>query len=357
MRFAVRSLTFVAALALAVISYADAQTIRGVELGRTHIRDVIAERGQPETEGTVEGGAPRFAQYAGVVFYYYVGDSIVDEVRVLPIEELTRAAALRRLGRPRQTLTAEDLGYNDVYGDTLLVRSSASGVVRFLSYTARSDRSYSARLLARVRGRLRREREDSIREAESRRPAPLLAFGEIAVGRFQPPPPEVSDKGGYAIRTVPPALGRRGLRVGAVVLYLTRVDSTGARYTVEVGDTVVRRLGGWQAAWLDLQPAHGDSVEIGWARGVEAGYVNVRHRDTPAFLTAKANHAVTWALINQLTSGSTTTELQLAAIDSIGTLRRRAAASPVARSQLRDLERLVNCDSIIRSFQPRRRTP
>jgi hypothetical protein len=357
MRFDARSLTLVVptALLLALVNRAVAQNVRGVDLGRTQVSEVIANRGAPLDTGTMEDGVLRYISYAGVTFYFSERDSIIELVRVTPSERLTRAAALRRLGRPSRTKLAETLGYWDSFGDSLNILSSAEGIVQFLDYSPHADRDRTARLIARGIEIRKRHWEDSVREAESLGPAPLVAFGEIVVGAYQPAPTQSVDKGGYVVRRVPAALIGRGLHVGDVVLEVSRVDSTGARITVEVGDPVVRRLGGWQAAWYALAPAHADTVEIYRVHRDSVLTVYMRHRETPQFRAAKANAAVTWALLERLAGPGRPPDTLTA--DTLVALRRRAVSSPEARARLDELARAVNRDSILRSFQLKRRSP
>jgi hypothetical protein len=135
------SACFITASVMAVpLTRAAAQSIRGVELGKTTMGEVQRNHTmEPDETGLTEDGRDTYLKYGNVGYYFSVEDSVADFVRIYPTGKMARADVHRRLGRPRRSSIGADLSATDFFGDTLVVVYTAANAVSFLEYEAREN--------------------------------------------------------------------------------------------------------------------------------------------------------------------------------------------------------------------------
>lgn len=114
----------------------SAQSVAGVEFGRTHIQEVRRIRGAPDLEGMTEDGSYRFLRY-GQYAFYFGADSSAAAARVFTSATRTEVEAI--FGEPRYEERLPDLSIRVAYSDTVLVSYQRAGrLAQFIEYSGRT---------------------------------------------------------------------------------------------------------------------------------------------------------------------------------------------------------------------------
>jgi hypothetical protein len=105
---------------------AHAQSVRGVEFGRTTIKQLRAIRGAPDMTGRTETGRETYLKYGEWVFYFDK-DSVAAFARYFPSNWMSRRDVEQVFGSSRSESRQPDLTVQAVYSDTVTVGYDRDG--------------------------------------------------------------------------------------------------------------------------------------------------------------------------------------------------------------------------------------